>query len=249
MQTLSDREAPIPAIRRTRDRATKSDPQETFLAEEDRGSGVVTSEPRTQRPGGLIYNRFLDEPGLGVPDLVSDRPRDTNSTGLGARPQTGRDISHRRRRFHLPRRSRRRDWPQCGTHALLLAHRGLAVDHPALDVYGAAHRIHNTWKFREHAVVGTFDDPPLMLADLGSTSLTKCALKRWWVPSSGVPHQARIARHIGGQDRGETAGRSFFRHPSLAQPGEIGRFKERTDLRPGASDLALGQRELDLSDA
>ena len=42
----------------------------------------------------------------------------------------------------------------------------LAVGHRALDLYGAAHRVHHTGKFRQEAVAGVLYDPAPVLSDL-----------------------------------------------------------------------------------
>jgi hypothetical protein len=55
-----------------------------------------------------------------------------------------------------------------------------------------------------------------MLRIFGSISSRRCAVKRSWVPSSIDAHQARIAHHIGDEDRGETAGRGHGCRSPLA---------------------------------
>jgi len=47
-----------------------------------------------------------------------------------------------------------------------LGHLGLAVNHPALDLDSATHRVHDTRKFREQAVASMFDCAPTVLFDL-----------------------------------------------------------------------------------
>src|SRR5215831_9101577 len=56
--------------------------------------------------------------------------------------------------------------PDAKPDAPLLRHVGLAVSHPTLHLARAAHRIHNTWKFREQAVAGVLYDTPAMFVDL-----------------------------------------------------------------------------------
>jgi len=87
-----------------------------------------------------------------------------------------------------------------------LANLGLAVDHPALDLDSAAHGIHDTRKFREHAVAGVFDDPPLMLTDLWVDQFDEMRLEALVRALLIGAHQARIACHVGREDRGEMAG-------------------------------------------
>jgi hypothetical protein len=77
----------------------------------------------------------------------------------------------------------------------------IAIGHPPL--YSTAQRTASTTlaKTRQEAIAGVLYDPAL-LADLSTnrrSGRTRCAsfLIR--------PHQSRVARHIGGRDRGETA--------------------------------------------
>ena len=84
---------------------------------------------------------------------------------------------------------------------------GLAVDHPALHLGGAAHRVDDAGEFRQHAVAGVLDDAAPVLLDLRIDQLPEMRLEALVRAFLVRAHQARIARHIGGEDRGETAGR------------------------------------------
>ena len=84
---------------------------------------------------------------------------------------------------------------------------GIAVDHPALNLGGAAHRVDDAGEFRQHAVAGGLDDPAVMLGDLRIDQLAEMRLEPFVRAFLVGAHQARIARHIGGEDRGKTAGR------------------------------------------
>jgi len=61
-------------------------------------------------------------------------------------------------------------------------------------------------KFDQQPVAGGLDDPAPMLLDLRITQLAADRLQRGERALLVRPHQPRIARDIGGQDRGETAG-------------------------------------------
>ena len=92
------------------------------------------------------------------------------------------------------------DAPLLGDHAL-------AVDHPTLHLGGAAHRVDHAGKFRQQAVAGGFYGTALVRPDLGIDQLREMrseTLMRAFLVRS---HEARIACHIGGEDRGQTAGR------------------------------------------
>jgi hypothetical protein len=90
----------------------------------------------------------------------------------------------------------------------------LSGAHPALNLYSTPHSIDDTWKFREHAVAGIFDDPTSVLIDLRINQLAKVGLEAFVRPLLIRPHQPRIASHISGKDGSETAGRGH----SLAGP-------------------------------
>jgi hypothetical protein len=50
---------------------------------------------------------------------------------------------------------------------LLLWHLGVALDHSSLDIYSAAHCIHDAGEFYQHALAGGLDDPPAVFVNLG----------------------------------------------------------------------------------
>ena len=101
-----------------------------------------------------------------VPDLVSDHSGDANSTGLGECLQPCRDIHTVAEDVvffddHIAQID-----PNAEPDATLLAHLRFAADHPALNLHSAAHRIHDTRKFRQQTIAGVLDDPAMMLPDL-----------------------------------------------------------------------------------
>ena len=63
----------------------------------------------------------------------------------------------------------------------------------------------------QHAVVGGLDDAPVVLGDPRIDKFAPQRLEAFERPFLVRPHQPRISRHIGGQDRGETAA---LGHPS-----------------------------------
>ena len=83
----------------------------------------------------------------------------------------------------------------------------LSGAHPALNLYSTPHSIDDTWKFREHAVAGIFDDPTSVLIDLRINQFAEVGLEAFVGALLVLTHQPRISRHIGGEDSGEAAGR------------------------------------------
>jgi hypothetical protein len=57
-----------------------------------------------------------------------------------------------------------------------------AVDHPALDLNSATHRIHYAWKFREQAVAGGLDRSASMLVDLWINQFAEVRLEAFVRP-------------------------------------------------------------------
>ncbi len=106
--------------------------------------------------------------------------------------------------------------PDAECDALVLGDFGIAVDHRPLNLDGAAHRVDHARKFHQHAVAGGLDDPAVMLLDFRIDELAAMRLE----PVEGAflvrSHQPRVARHIGGEDRRETAGGSHAR--GVARP-------------------------------
>jgi hypothetical protein len=104
----------------------------------------------------------------------------------------------------------------------LVGHFGLAVDHPALHLCGAAYRVDDAGEFRQHAVAGGLDDPALVFPDLRIDQFTQMRLERSCVPSSSA-RTRRIdtlsagigspARHRRDEQRDPPAQRSSDRHP------------------------------------
>jgi hypothetical protein len=77
-----------------------------------------------------------------------------------------------------------------------------------------AHSIDHARKLDQHAVAGGLDDAAMVLGDLRVEEL---AAQRFEAFEGGAlvdADQPRIRRHIGGQDRRETAGLAHFASPA-----------------------------------
>jgi hypothetical protein len=75
-------------------------------------------------------------------------------------------------------------------------------------------------EFEEQPVTGGFDDTPVMLVDPGigdlAPQLIESGERALLIPF----HQPRIARDIGGEDRGETAGGRHHRSCARFRPSD-----------------------------
>jgi hypothetical protein len=90
--------------------------------------------------------------------------------------------------------------PDAKSLAALLGEIQITVGHGGLDFACTAHASTTL------ANSANTPSPVVCSRIFGSMSSTRCVLTRSCVPSSPAPNQARIAQHIGGEDRGETAG-------------------------------------------
>jgi hypothetical protein len=77
-------------------------------------------------------------------------------------------------------------------------------------------------EIRKQTVAGGLDDPAVVLADLWIDQLPAMCLEAFERAFFVRTHQARIARHIGGEDRGKTAGRGHYSSgmPALRRPAK-----------------------------
>jgi hypothetical protein len=91
---------------------------------------------------------------------------------------------------------------------------GVPLGHRLLHRDRAAHRVDDAGKFHQQAVAGGLDDPPAVLGDLRIEELTAQRFQTFERALLIRPHQPRIPRHIGGEDRGEAAGLAHASSPS-----------------------------------
>jgi hypothetical protein len=74
----------------------------------------------------------------------------------------------------------------------------------------AAHRVPHALELGEEAVTGVLDYPTAVFGDLGVHQLPEIRLEAFVRPLLIRPHQARVPRHVGGEDRGEAADRGHL---------------------------------------
>ena len=82
---------------------------------------------------------------------------------------------------------------------------GIAVFHALLHHDGAAHRINDRGELDENAVTRGLDDTALVLGDQRIDELPAMALERGERPFLVGAHEARVSRHVRGEDGGEPA--------------------------------------------
>jgi hypothetical protein len=72
-------------------------------------------------------------------------------------------------------------------------------------------------EFRQYAIAGGLDDPAVMLADLWFDHLAQMRCDSFVRGFLVDTHQARIAHHIGREDRGEATGGGRSGHSSKSE--------------------------------
>ena len=89
-----------------------------------------------------------------------------------------------------------------------------------LHFHPTADGIHNTGKFRQQAIASILDRTAVVLFDLWIDKIAEMRPEAFVRPLFVGTHQARVPRHIGGEDRGETAGGGHYSSgmPALRYP-------------------------------
>ena len=92
--------------------------------------------------------------------------------------------------------------------------RAIALGHCCLNLGRAAHRIDDARKFHQETVAGGLDDAAAVLGDFRIEELAAQCFEAFERAFLVRPHQPRIPRDIGGEDRGETAGLAHVSSPA-----------------------------------
>jgi len=83
----------------------------------------------------------------------------------------------------------------------------IAIGHTPLDLDRTTNRVHYARKLRQEAVASVLDDPAPVVRDLWIDQLLEMGLEPRVRPLLIHSHQARVSRHVGGEDRGKAADR------------------------------------------
>jgi hypothetical protein len=113
-----------------------------------------------------------------VADMVAHRARDADPAGFRYRLQPCRDVDAVAVNVVVIRNDISEIDPDTEGYVLVLGYRRIAVDHSALHLDGAAHRIDDARKFHQHAVAGSLNDPPAMLPYLRIDEFSAVRLQR-----------------------------------------------------------------------
>jgi hypothetical protein len=83
----------------------------------------------------------------------------------------------------------------------------VAFSHASLHLDGAAYGIDHARELAKEAVTSILYDPAPVLLDLRLNQLPEVRFEPFVCPFLIRPHQARVPRHVGSEDRGEAADR------------------------------------------
>jgi hypothetical protein len=169
----------------------------------------------------LLNNRVADEMEL-VADVVAHHSADANAARFREPLQPRGDIHAVAEDVVLFRDHVTKVDANAEPDPAFFSDLGLAVDHPPLNLDGAADGVHYAPKLRQEAVASVLDDPPTVLGDIGIDQLAEMHLEPLVRPFFVSTHQPRIPRLVGGEDRGEAAdGSHHSRQPALRRPLSI----------------------------
>jgi len=130
--------------------------------------------------------------------MVADRARDADAAGCGQPLQPRGDVDAVAINVVAVDDHVAEIDPDAKAQAALLGEIQIAVGHPALDFAGAAHRIDDAGKFRQHAIAGGLYDAPAMLFDLRIDEFAEMPSQPFMRAFLIRPHQKRVPRHVGG---------------------------------------------------
>jgi hypothetical protein len=156
--------------------------------------------------------------GIGQPvaNMIADGPRDADASWLRQCLQPRGDVDAVAIDVVVSGDDIAKIDPDPERDSFFLGDIGVAVEYRPLDLDRAAHRIDDARKFDQHAVARRLDDAPMMLPDFRVDQLAAMRLQ----PAEGAllirPHQPRVTRHIGSEDRRKAARRG--RLYGLARP-------------------------------
>jgi hypothetical protein len=104
--------------------------------------------------------------------------------------------------------------PNAQFDAAIRLNADVSLRHRLLHRDRTAHRIDDAGKFHQQAVAGGLDKPPMVLGDFRIEELAAQRFEAFERAFLIRPHQPRVARHIGREDRSEAAGLAHVASPA-----------------------------------
>ena len=169
------------------------------------------------RPGDvldLLLAQILEDKGQPVADVVVDRIGDEHPAGIGQGFDPRGDVDAVAIEVVALDDHVAEIDADAQFDAAVRRDAGVPLGHRLLHLDRAAHRIDDAGKLHQQAVAGGLDDAAPVLGDLRIEELAAQRLEAFERALLVRPHQPRIPRHIGGEDRGETAGLAHVASPA-----------------------------------
>jgi hypothetical protein len=171
--------------------------------------GIGAHRVGTHRPGDvldvLLPHIFEGQVEL-VPYLFAHDSADADSTGLGQGLQTRCDVHPVSEDVAMLDDDIAEIDPDAEPDAPVFNDIGVPGCHRALHLGGTPNRVHDTRKFHQHAVAGGLHNPPPVLHNFGIDEFAPMRFESFEGTFLVRSHQPRIARHVGGENSGETTG-------------------------------------------
>ena len=138
-------------------------------------------------------------------DMLAHRRADADLAGLGERLEPRRDVDAVAKDVVALDDHVAHVDADAKADALAFVDVGIAVFHSLLHHDGAAHRIDDRGELDQEAVARGLDDAALVLGDQRIDELPAMGLERGERPFLVDAHEARVSRHVRGEDGGEPA--------------------------------------------
>jgi hypothetical protein len=148
-----------------------------------------------------VLERVIDP----VSHLIPDHPADANPAGIGQGFQPRRDVDPVAEDVVALGDHVAEVDPDPELDALLGRDARAALGHPPLHLHGTPDGIDHAGELGQEPIAGVLHHAPAMFPDLGLDQLPKVRPQPFVRPLLIRPHQARVPRHVGGEDRGEAA--------------------------------------------
>jgi len=171
--------------------------------------GGVAHPVDAHRPGNvldLLLAQILEDKGQPVAHLVVDRIGDEHPAGIGQGFDASGDVDAVAIEVVALDDHVAEIDADAQLDAAVHNRTSIPLDHCLLHRDRAAHRIDDAGKFDQQAVASGLDDAAVMLGDFRIEELAAQRFQTFKRTLLIRPHQPGIPRHIGGEDRGETAG-------------------------------------------
>ena len=181
------------------------------------GEGDAVDADRTRDVLDGLLAHVLEAKTELIAHLIVHDARNQDPAGIGQRFQPGRHI------YAITEDVIPVDYDVADVEAdaefdaLVRRNTGIALDHTALNVDGAAHGIDHADEFHQHSVTGRLDDPAAMFGDLGVDQFLAMRLELAQRAFLIDAHQPAVAGNVACPYRGQSAVDTLFRH--VVAPG------------------------------